>query len=135
MARVSRRISAALVCGLVFGPNTLQVSQLANAAAPPQVPSNGLRVDLLQDLAEADLAVHGSQNSLLPFAQDGFVTVLLATAPGRAESIAQEVRDMSGQIQYQDDELGYLRVRLRADQWPRVESVSGVVAAQLDGRR
>lgn len=135
MARVSRRISAALVCGLVFAPNTLQVSQLANAAAPPQVPSNGLRVDLLQDLAEADLAVHGSQNSLLPFAQDGFVTVLLATAPGRAESIAQEVRDMSGQIQYQDDELGYLRVRLRADQWPRVESVAGVVAAQLDGRR
>jgi hypothetical protein len=132
---------------LAFVSRTLLLPLLGGAAltlaAPldPQVDDVaqrerfGLRLDLLADLAEADLAVHGSVRSTLTFARDGLVSVLFATELSASASVVDAIERWEGRIQFRDDKVGYVRAWISAARWPEARSLPHVLAAQLDGRR
>jgi len=59
-------------------------------------------------------------------------TLLVATAQGGSKSVAAAIGALGGTIEYQDDALGYLRVRVPADKADAVAKADGVQAAEVD---
>src|SRR5436190_5909399 len=59
-------------------------------------------------------------------------TLLVATAQGGSKAVAAAVAGLGGTIEYQDDALGYLRVKVPADKADAVSKTDGVQAAEVD---
>src|SRR5436190_7233556 len=59
-------------------------------------------------------------------------TLLVATAQGGSKAVASAVAGLGGTIEYQDDALGYLRVKVPADKADAGSKTDGVQAAEVD---
>jgi hypothetical protein len=59
--------------------------------------------------------------------------VLVATQMGGVPAVAKAIARLSGEIQEQFDEVGYVNVRLPLERWPEVAAIPGVLMAHLEG--
>lgn len=94
-----------------------------------------LHTNLLDDMATADLAVHGAQASYLSYAKDSLVSVVLAVSPGQTASVMRRVEERRGIVDASDERVGYIRARVPASAWPELRRSADIDAAQLDARR
>ena len=61
------------------------------------------------------------------------VTLLIASAPGANEKVVQEVTRAGGRVQYRDDDISYLRVKVPTGSVEKIAQASGVEAVNIDG--
>jgi hypothetical protein len=125
--------SAALALVLVLSAAAPNGERLPTAS--PASHSDRIRLNLLDDMATADLAVHGEQPSYLPFVQNGQVSVVLVTEPGQTTTVIRHIRDLHGSVDASNERVGYVRARVPVAAWPAVRQAPGVDGAQLDARR
>jgi hypothetical protein len=64
--------------------------------------------------------------------KSGAVTLLVASKPGANRTTVTGVAKLGGQVQYRDDALDYLRVRIDAGKADAVSALASVQAAELD---
>ena len=91
-------------------------------AAVAQPPRRGPR--LFKDSRQALAAARAQGQS--------HISLVVAAVSGRTRSAAADARRLGGEIRYQDDEVGYLRVRLPLDAVTELTESAAVVAAAAD---
>ncbi len=64
-------------------------------------------------------------------AGDRSVTLLVAASPGSARSVASALRSI-GQVRYEDDDLGYIRVIVALERAEAAAAVAGIEAVEVD---
>src|SRR5258707_1179905 len=60
------------------------------------------------------------------------VTLLIATVPGSAKTVANAIAARGGSVRYRHDEMGYVRVQVPTSQAEAIASLPGIQAANLD---
>jgi hypothetical protein len=60
------------------------------------------------------------------------VTLLIATVPGSAKTVANAIAARGGSVRYRHDEMGYVRVQVPTSQAEAIAALPGILAANLD---
>ncbi len=60
------------------------------------------------------------------------VTVLIATSPGGARSVADALAGLGGSVRFRDEDLGYLRVQVPINSVEAIARLAGIEAVNLD---
>lgn len=62
------------------------------------------------------------------------VTLLIAAIPGANELIARAATDLGGKLQYRDDDVSYLRVKIPVENVEQISLSPNIEAVNIDGR-
>ena len=125
--RTTTASTAALTCVLV-----------ALFAVTPQVRDNNPHqraprpIDILDDMARADLAAHGKTSRATALADVDDTSLLVATRIGDVNRVKAAVAECHGHVRYEQEQIGYLRVTVPVSCIRTLEQHQGVVRARLD---
>jgi hypothetical protein len=125
--RTTTAATAAVTCVLV-----------ALFTVTPQVRDNDPQqpaprpVDILDDMARADLAAHGKTSRATALADGDHTSLLVATRIGDVIRVKAAVAECHGHVRYEQEQIGYLRVTVPVSCIRTLERHQSVVHVRLD---